>query len=107
MKWLNRSVGRALRGTFVLLVSLVLLSGVVATVESVRQGDALDRLIDHNLPLRLNNLKLRSTMGDATRGLRNYLLYQNPKTTYQQARAAYPPFMEDLDRRAETPRSSS
>ncbi|GGS86259.1 hypothetical protein GCM10010156_50990 [Planobispora rosea] len=103
MKWLNRSVGRALRGTFALLVSLVLLAGVVATVESVRQGEALNRLIDHNLPLRLNNLKLRSTMGDATRGLRNYLLYQQPKTTYQQARATYPPYLEDLDKRAETP----
>ncbi|GAA3448054.1 ATP-binding protein [Planomonospora venezuelensis] len=103
MKWLNRSVGRALRGTFGLLVALVLLSGAVATIESTRQSAALQQLFDHNLPLRLNNLKLRSTMGDATRGLRNYLLYEQPKTTYLEARNTYPPYLEALVRRADRP----
>ncbi|MBG0833354.1 HAMP domain-containing protein [Planomonospora sp. ID67723] len=103
MKWLNRSVGRALRGTFGLLVALVLLSGVVATIESTRQSEALNQLFDHNLPLRLNNLKLRSTMGDATRGLRNYLLYEQSKATYQQARATYPPYLEALVERSGRP----
>ncbi|GGL52136.1 ATP-binding protein [Planomonospora parontospora] len=103
MKWLNRSVGNALRHTFVLLVSLVLLSGVVAAVESQRHGAALDRLVEYNVPLRLNNFKLRSTMGDATRGLRNHLLFEQPKTTYLQARNSYRPFLDALVSQADQP----
>ncbi|GII06055.1 ATP-binding protein [Planobispora takensis] len=103
MTWLKRSVASVLRRAFGLLVALVLLSGAVATVESVRQGDALNQLIDHNLPLRLNNLKLRSTMGDATRGLRNYLFYDQPKTTYLEARATYRPYLDALLARDERP----
>ncbi|MBG0818589.1 ATP-binding protein [Planomonospora sp. ID82291] len=103
MKWLNRSVGNALRHAFALLVSLVLLSGVVAAVESQRHGAALDRLVEYNVPLRLNNFKLRSAMGDATRGLRNHLLFAQPKTTYLQAKGSYAAFLDALVTQADRP----
>ncbi|GAA3161937.1 hypothetical protein GCM10010466_61170 [Planomonospora alba] len=104
MRWPDRSVASTLRHAFALLVSLVLLAGVVAATESVRHGAALDRLVEYNVPLRLNNFKLRSTMSDAVRGLRNHLLFDQPPTSYEQARTSYRPFLQVLTTESDQPR---
>ncbi|WP_067473249.1 HAMP domain-containing sensor histidine kinase [Actinomadura hibisca] len=103
MRECTNSVAGLLRRTFATLIALVLLSGAIAVGESQRHQAALDRLTEHTVPLRLNNLQLRSTMGDATRGLRNHMLYKAPKTLYDQARQQHAQYLQAMWRYADAP----
>ncbi|MFC4061863.1 ATP-binding protein [Planomonospora corallina] len=103
MKWSDRSVAGTLRSAFVLLVSLVLLGGVVGAVESVRHSAALDRIVEHNAPVRVNNLKMTVEMNEAARGLSNHLLFGQSEEYYRQSRESARSLLEVLVARADTP----
>ncbi|WP_051713368.1 HAMP domain-containing sensor histidine kinase [Spirillospora albida] len=101
-RW-NGSVAGLLRLTFTVLLSLVVLVGGLAIAESLRYQTSLRQLSQHITPLRLTNLQLRSTMGDATRGLRNHLIHGEPDTLYLQARSRHRAQLDRMESYADRP----
>ncbi|WP_051713370.1 ATP-binding protein [Spirillospora albida] len=102
-RW-NGSVAALLRLTFTVLLGLIVLMGVLAVSESLRQQEALQQVTRHTTPMRVANLQLRSTMGDATRGVRNRLIHRDSAALYLEARSRHRALLEDMESYADNRR---
>uniref|UniRef100_UPI0027413A9B HAMP domain-containing protein n=1 Tax=Actinoplanes sp. RD1 TaxID=3064538 RepID=UPI0027413A9B len=94
----NRSVGRLLTRAFGAVVVLIVATGAAETTALTLQHRVVKELSEYVQPLELANAELRTTLGDAQRGLRGYLLTGDGQLldSYSAARTAYEQSAADL-----------
>ncbi|WP_305788162.1 ATP-binding protein [Symbioplanes lichenis] len=87
----NRSVGHLLTRAFGAVVGLIVATGGAEATALTLQHRVVKQLSEYVQPLELANAELRTTLGDAQRGLRGYLLTGDGQLldSYYAARTAY------------------